>query len=464
MKMFALLLGPAGIGLLGLYHSLMSTAATASGMGVSSSGVRQVAEAFASGDGQRAARSLHTLRVLTMALATLGAVILLVLREHVSTWVFGNPDHAGAVTVLAVGLYATVLSGSQLAILNGLRRIGDLARINMVGSSLGAVAAIVIVWSRGEAAVAHSIAASALIMMLCSSWFLRYVKGPRAGWSWQALGADVPPLLKLGLAFMFAGLVMTATLLLTRVILLDRFGLAEAGYFQAAWAIAVFNVDFVLRAMGVDFYPHLTSRIGDRSAAHRLVNEQMEIALLAGGPALIAMLAFAPLLIRMFYSADFSGATDLLRWLLLGNVLKLASWPLGFLILAHAWNRVSMATELVWACSYVTAMYFGSLYFGLNAAGYAFVAAYLIYVVVVYSVNHVGNGFRWRRATLALAIMLLIAGIAVNGVASRDVVSGYILGGLIACALGAFSIKRLWRMIDVKEALQPEKDSVPPSQ
>lgn len=446
MKIFAVLLGPAGIGLVGLYHALMSTAAAISGMGVSSSGVRQVAEASAGADARRAARPLHALRALTMLLAATGAVILFLLRERVSTWVFGSQDHAEAVAILAVGLYVTVVSGSQMALLNGLRRIGDLARINMAGAALGAVVAILIVWAHGEAAVAHSITASAAVMMLCSWWYVRRVSVPPSSWSWAALGAEVPSLLKLGLAFMFAGLVMTATLLVTRVIFLDRLGLAAAGYFQAAWAIAVFNVDFVLRAMGTDFYPHLTARVNDRSAAHRLVNEQTEIALLAGGPALIAMLAFAPLLVRMFYSADFSAAADLLRWLLLGNILKLASWPLGYLILAHAWGRVSLATELVWACAYVTTMYLGIVHFGINAAGYAFVASYLVYVVVVYSINHFGSGFAWSRTTVALAVTLLGAGIAVIAVASRDAVSGYVLGGLIACGLGAFSIKRLWKM------------------
>ena len=49
-KVMAMLLGPAGFGLFGLYGSITSLTQSIAGMGINSSGVRQIAEAVGSGD------------------------------------------------------------------------------------------------------------------------------------------------------------------------------------------------------------------------------------------------------------------------------------------------------------------------------------------------------------------------------------------------------------------------------
>ena len=48
-KVMAVLLGPAGFGLMGLYSSIVDLAQSIAGMGVNSSGVRQIAESVGTG-------------------------------------------------------------------------------------------------------------------------------------------------------------------------------------------------------------------------------------------------------------------------------------------------------------------------------------------------------------------------------------------------------------------------------
>src|SRR5215471_20661954 len=52
-KILALLLGPGGFGLAGLYTSIINLTQGIAGVGVNSSGVRQIAEAAGSGDQDR---------------------------------------------------------------------------------------------------------------------------------------------------------------------------------------------------------------------------------------------------------------------------------------------------------------------------------------------------------------------------------------------------------------------------
>ena len=61
-KAMALLLGPAGVGLMGLYSSIADLTQSVVGMGLNSSGVRQIAEAAGSGEAERIARTATVLR------------------------------------------------------------------------------------------------------------------------------------------------------------------------------------------------------------------------------------------------------------------------------------------------------------------------------------------------------------------------------------------------------------------
>ncbi len=60
-KVMALMLGPAGVGIAGLYGSIADVAVSVAGMGVNSSGVRQIADAAASDDLPRMGRTAAAL-------------------------------------------------------------------------------------------------------------------------------------------------------------------------------------------------------------------------------------------------------------------------------------------------------------------------------------------------------------------------------------------------------------------
>src|SRR5258708_28701078 len=61
-KAMAILLGPAGFGLFGLYGSISNLAQSFAGMGINSSGVREIAEAVGSDDQEQIALTTTVLR------------------------------------------------------------------------------------------------------------------------------------------------------------------------------------------------------------------------------------------------------------------------------------------------------------------------------------------------------------------------------------------------------------------
>lgn len=402
-KALALLLGPAGVGLVSLYTGLMSTAATVATMGIGTVGTRQIAEAVAKEDSHTIAVARRAMFWGAMLLAMAGALIVWTLRDVLAVQVLGSTEHAGVVGWLALGVALSVAGASQGALIQGMRRIGDMARLSIYGSLLSTVFGIGLLWQWGSAALWAFILIGPFVSFALGHVYVsRLPKVPASSAAMHDMAAQWKMLLRLGVPFMGAGLAGTLVQLWIRVTVNDELGLNAVGHFQAAWTISMQYIGFVLGAMGADYYPRLTGVINDKAAATRLVNEQTEIALLLSAPVFIAMLGLAPWVIHLLYSAEFAPAVEVLRWQILGDVLKVASWPLGFVVLAAGAGKTFFWTETV------VLLLMGGLIaslaatMGLQITGIAFLAMYLAYLPMVYFLARRRIQFAWTASVIKL--------------------------------------------------------------
>ena len=326
-KVMALLLGPAGVGLLGIYGSIIDLARTIAGMGINSSGVRQIAEAVGTGDTGRIARTVTTLRRVALLLGLLGALLLAALCLPISQISFGDNQHAGAIACLSLVVLFGAVSGGQLALLQGVRRIGDLARASIWGGVLGTLSSYryrLLLCARWRRQARHCAVAGvrggdrALSSPGGTAGRCRLERVPMR---WADISAEVSDLLKLGFVFMASGFMAMGVAYLVRIIVLRKMGEDAAGFYQSAWTLGGLYVGFILQAMGADFFPRLTAVAQDNRECNRLVNEQAEVGLLLAGPGVLGTLTFAPLVIQLFYSAKFGPAVEILRWICLGMIL-----------------------------------------------------------------------------------------------------------------------------------------------
>jgi enterobacterial common antigen flippase len=398
-KALAVLLGPSGIGLLGVFSSISDLARSVAQLGINASGVRQIAEAVGSNDAKRIARTITVLRCIAVALGLLGMVCLVVMSRHVSQWAFGSPAHSASVAWLSLAVFFRLVADGQAAMFQGMRRIADLAKIGVLGATAGAVVSIALAAALGEAGVVPSLIAVAATSMLISWWYARTVRVEPVQMSGPEIRGEAAALLKLGLAFMASALLMTGAAFAVRAIVLRHSGVEASGLYQAAWTLGGMYVGFVLQAMGTDFYPRLVGVITDLAQSNRIVNEQAQVSLLLAGPGVIATLAFASPVVMAFYSAEFAAAIEALRWICLGMALRVITWPMGYIIVARNQRLVFFATELAWTVVNVGLSWLCIQHFGLSGAGIAFFASYVFHGVMVYAVVRQMQGFRWSPQT-----------------------------------------------------------------
>ena len=406
-KAMAVLLGPAGFGLFGLYGSIATLTQTLAGMGINGSGVRQIAEAAGSGDGERIAQTTLVLRRVSILLGLLGAVLLVVFSRQVSAITFGNSQHARAVSILSLAVLFSLVSAGQGALIQGMRRIADLAKMSVVSALSGTLVSIPLVYFLRDRGVVPALVSVAAMTVITSWWYSQKISIPTPSMTASDIGHEATALLKLGFAFMSSGLMTMGVAYVVRIAVLRKVGFEATGLYQSAWTLGGLYVGFILQAMGADFYPRLTASANDNPACNRLVNEQAHVGLLLAGPGVIATLTFAPVVIALFYSAKFGAAVEILRWICLGTTLQVVTWPMGFIIIAKARRAIFLGCELAWALVSLALAWACVSSFGLNGAGIAFFGSYIFHGLLLYPIVRWLSGFRWSPENKRTSLIFL---------------------------------------------------------
>nr|WP_226831136.1 O-antigen translocase [Acidithiobacillus thiooxidans] len=447
MKVVAVLLGPAGIGFIGLYQNLIQTASSVASLGLNSAGTRQIAKAQAEGGDTAVSRTRQALLWGTSILALIGSVIFWLASDWIARHILADEHRANDVAWLSIGVALTVAVGSQEALLVGLRQIGDIARINVGAGVLGTILGIPVLWLWGiHGLVAMVLIVPAVTFLFGHFYVKRLVAHAAPPFRLSEIAHEWRELFTLGSALMVSGLVMTSGLLLVRTLVQQDLGVVALGQFQASWIIGMTYLGFVLGAMGTDYYPRLTAVIHDANAANRLINEQTEVALLLCAPILLAMLGLAPWVIYLLYSADFAPAAEILRWQLLGDIFKVMSWPLGYVILAKGAGKTFVTTETIYIGVFVLASLIGLPLFGVTATGIAYVMFNAVGLPIVWILARRSIGFRWIRAVKVQALAVFLAAVAVDIVARWSEPMGAILGTVLATVSGIWALMRLSTM------------------
>lgn len=408
-KVIAVLLGPGGIGLEAIFDSVVTFARTLFELGIGSSGVRQIAAAVGVGDEERISRTVFTLRRICIFLGVVGTPSLFLARDFVSRLAFGSGEQATNIGILSVILLLGTVAAGQSALLQGMRRIGDLAKANILGTLLGAIVSIPIVLAWGRDGIPYYMVAAAGTSLLVSWIYARRIRIQTVAATAAEVFRETSSLLRLGLAFLSSALMSTGALFLLRVMVAREYSAEGAGQFQAASALSMVYVGFILQAMGTDFYPRLTAVASDNVRCNQLVNEQAEISLLLALPGVLGTLAFAPWVVKVFYSGQFDIAAQILCWQMAGNFLRIVSWPMGFILLAKGKGALFVLTDaLAWAM-YVTLAWVGLRWFGLPGIGMAFFGLYLFHVLLIALVVGWCSGFLWSAMNQRLLLLGVIS-------------------------------------------------------
>jgi PST family polysaccharide transporter len=378
IKLVASFAGPDGVGRLGQFMSLMSVLAVLAGGGISAAIVKYVAEYRH--DAQRLSRLLAAALWYALCASCLIACAAWLSSRQLAVWLLDDPRYAGLIRVLAVAQIGIALLNYILAVVNGFMDVRRLAFIQVLGSAIGIVMVVWLSrWLHLYGALLALVVSQVLWLAVglpawCRSpYFQRAMLRMRydremtrrlATFSVMTVSsALLPPLVNIAVRDHLAG----------------RFGWEQVGYWQAVSKVSDAYLLFFTTAINIYYLPKLASTHG-RAALVLELRSAYRYLLPAVLVAAATVYVLRDWVTRLLFTADFAAANALYGPQLIGDVVKIASFVLSYLMLAKAMTRLFVVSECVFAASYLVLVYVFTAHFGLVGAMYAFSLNYLFYL------------------------------------------------------------------------------------
>jgi O-antigen/teichoic acid export membrane protein len=454
-KIMAVALGTTGVGLFGLYQSLLELIRNLSSFGINYSSVKDIAASRAVDDPLRLTRSIQIVKRWGVGTGILGFTIVLIFCIPLSLLTFGNKSHAAEIAFISISLLFTSIAQCQNAIMQGMQQISNMAKATIFTAFISTIITIPFFVIMGPSGIIITIILTSLITLVTNLYFSRNIKITKVKITNQESFASGLGMAKLGLFMVINSFLATATMYLTRRFLAAKSGIDSVGLFQAAWTISNIYVGIVLNAMLADFFPRLSSDTTDSIKMNRLTNEQGEITLILGAPLLILLLSISSIVMRLLYSLDFLPALPILRWQIIGSFFVLISWPIGVIFLAKGKGHYSVTLDVIGSIIYLLSSFIGFEKYGIKMFGIGYFIRAIISIPVSLIMAFKLTRFSFSKKMIEL--IFLYSSITLAYVIIWGFDAGYfshIMLVLLTTFTVFLSIKKLNDIINLKKLLQ----------
>jgi len=349
-KVLAVYVGPAGYAALGQFQNALAVAASLAG-GVMASGITKgTAEHF--DDEARQHAVWQTAVKLTLVATAIASATFLLAGPWLSELLLHRFVMSSVFVWGGLALPAIAANNLLLAIINGKKEVGMYVAANITGSlvSLCVVGLLTYVWGLYGALLALAVSPAVLLLgtgALISrlSWFkVKFLWG-------QTHSTMLRELSGFGLMGLTSALAAPLTYMFIRNHLSKSLDLSAAGFWQASWKISEIYLMLVTTTLSVYYLP----RLAEIKTAHEMRSEILKVYSLVLPVVVIGagiIYVLRDFIIKSLFSPDFAPMRALFLWQLTGDVIKIGSWVLSFIMLGRAKVKTFVLTELAFSLSF----------------------------------------------------------------------------------------------------------------
>lgn len=381
MKVMAVLVGPAGVAYVGQFQSFLNIVSNLSNVGIGNGVIKYLAQ-FRE-NREEYARVLSTSFLMVFSSSVLLSVTTLLFARPLSEYLFQTPDYSFVLVVFALTL--VLYSGSQLLAqaLNGFQETQKLLKGRIAATLLGLVVTVSLVLLFGvEGALLGLVLSQVVgffILLLFSKrsrWFIKtnFLKGADRG--------TLKRLLAFSLMTFSSIILLELRQLYLRNYLITALSPEAAGHWQAIWKISEIYLMVVTTSLSVYYLPKLSAitEPGElRSEIFKGYRFILPVVLVLS----TAIFLSRDLIITVLFTEDFAAIRELFLFQLVGDVLKISSWLLSFLLVARAMTKTYIVTELVFISLFAALAIWLVPVHGVIGLTYAFAINYFLYLITM---------------------------------------------------------------------------------
>lgn len=376
-KILAVYVGPAGYAIIGQFQNAVAIVVSLAG-GVVATGVTKATAQHFDDEAKQHAVWQTAIRFSLVASLIVGASLLFI-NNSLAQWLLHRTDMSSVFVWLALSLPAMAVNNLLLAIVNGKKEVGIYVIANIIGSliSLLVIGLLAFYFGLYGALVAFTI--NPAIVLLSTATMVARRDWFKAKFLWGQMNR--PALRELsgfGLMGLTSALTVPVTFMLIRDHLATNLGLTSAGYWQASWKISEIYLMLVTTTLSVYYLP----RLAEIRTATELKTEIIKVyrfilPIVAVGAVTIFLLR--DFIIHTLFTPDFLPMRELFSWQLAGDVIKIGSWILSYIMLGRSMVKVFVMTEIIFSISFLLLSWLLVGIYGLVGVSMAYAINYSWY-------------------------------------------------------------------------------------
>lgn len=379
-KVIAIYVGPSGLAIVGQLQNFMELIVTFSNGAITNGIVKYTAEYQTIEQKQKIFSSSI---IISFICSLIISIFLFGFSEYLSELILKDIQYSSVFIVFGLTIFLFALNTVLMSILNGQKEIKKYILVNIASSifSLFFTSFLIIQLNLMGALYALVVNQSVIFFVTLgfvvkSSWFkLEYFKQ----------GLDKESLSKLSrysLMAITSALTVPVSHLIVRNYIGENLSWDDAGYWQGIWYISTMYLMVITTSLSVYYLPKL-SEIQDKVELKKEIFHGYRIIM----PIVLVMSLMIFLLkeyvILIAFSDKFMPMMELFAWQLIGDVIKIASWLLGYITLAKAMTKTYISLEIFGSLSFVLlSIYFVDNY-GLVGITYAYALNYFLYMFMM---------------------------------------------------------------------------------
>lgn len=345
IKFTAVYLGPSGIALVAQLVNFITIFHNILGGGIGSATARLYPEFRGDQAGRK--RFLATAWQLACLFALVSIAAIALCSGPLARWLLTSDEHRAAVLLGGVAVACLLLSTVILSAINGAGEMGRVVAIYVIASVIGFAVYVPasVIWGIPGGLVGFAI--SQTVILPVSLAFLRGSPSV-APEDFQGKFDRAEARRILGFVPM---LIAHATMLplasiLIRDLVTSHLGLHTAGLWQATWRISEVYLGIVMASVSLYFLPRLGEVAGTPALRKEILRTFSQAVGITAGIAL-TIFVLRDWVVRIVFTEEFLPVRDLMPFQLLGDVLRMAAWTLGFVLVALVRSRWYIALELL---------------------------------------------------------------------------------------------------------------------
>jgi len=381
-KFMALLLGTAGVGFNALFVSMQNFASQCTNLGISFGAVPKLSEYYEEQQEEQLEYHIQVIRLWSMIAAGLGFLFCVAVSPLMNDLSFTWGNHTLHYAMLGVSVAMLTLTGGETAVLKATRRLGALAKIQIYTAIISVLVSIPLYYYYGHSGVIPVIVSMAAVTMVATMRYSYRSYPLRLQWTGSVLKSGTG-MIRLGVAFVLAAAVGSASEMFIRAFLNVEGGLGDVGLYNAGFMLTITYAGMVFSSMEQDYFPRLSAVSKDVEKTNETVNKQMEVSLLLLSPMLVALLTALPVLVPLLFSNEFLPVVEMAQVAVLAMYFKVLNLPVAYITLARSKSLAYLLLETTYFVVLVVGVMAGFRMWGIWGTGLAVVIAHIAELVTV---------------------------------------------------------------------------------